>query len=146
MKVTALINNVSRVARMVELSEGDIYKRIKERTDSYGGGAKIYFGRVMSIVATDESSAIEVFEFATSWDGEDPVKRVFSSDEDLHITSCSLEEFSTELSTILSKMQRNIDIEETKLENNLRIYAYAKKTLGDVGGKVIEEKRAYVEA
>jgi|GEM_PF-3225920 len=106
-EVKHFITAKSDVISIVTLSEGNVYKRLS--TPSYGAD-KVVFGIVDSLQNNGTEAYISVLEFDPSEYGGGTLKStVFSSEKEVNIFPCTVEDWQAALASNRNALARQAD-------------------------------------
>lgn len=112
MKSKIVFKDSAEIAKVVELSVGDSYKRLKkEYSDSY----KSVYGVITDIVNNGEVVMVSTLEVEADWSSVSVSAQTFSDDSDLVLFQVTEEE----IDVIMQKMVRNAENDITSAEGRL---------------------------
>lgn len=145
MKTQTLVQDSAQIVRVVTLAEGDIYKRVDNK--STYSEAKLSFGVVTSIMNNGESVAVTALE--VQFDGYNSASvrnRVFTADEDLQLFPATRGELLAHREDVMRAMRRAKESAESSLEEAIRRFEHAETVFGHMAAALDAPQVLEVEA
>ena len=105
MQTKSIVQASANVIRIVNLKQGDIYKRYEE--SSYGDD-KVHYGIVNSINNNGDNTFIEATEFKVSYSKMEATMRIFSGKKDIAIFPASVDDLQEDFGRCLRNTQDEI--------------------------------------
>jgi len=113
MQVQTLIQPQAEIVNIIQLREGDVYKRLQEGV--YGGTDEIKFGVVTGVVNNGTQSAITALEYAASYNSVTVEHKTFSGTKELAIFPANPIEFAEHIDSLLNALDNGIADKERDL-------------------------------
>ena len=105
MQTKSIVQASANVIRIVNIKQGDIYKRYEE--SSYGDD-KVHYGIVNNINNNGEETFIEATEFAVSYSKMEAKTRIFSGKKDISIFPATIEDLQEDFGRCLRNTKEEI--------------------------------------
>jgi hypothetical protein len=109
-KVETLVRDSAEVVRIVQLSPGDVYKRLVKQ--SYETTYSIRLGVVQDVVSNGEQTAVTALEFDYAYSSATPRIEVFANDSDLQLFAATPEEIRTYFAEVFASARRQVQAAE----------------------------------
>lgn len=110
MKVEVLVKDSAQVVRIIQLSPGDVYKRLVKQ--SYETTYSIRLGVVQDVVSNGEQAAITALEFDYAYSSATPKIEVFGDDSDLQLFAATPEEIRAYFGEVFASARRQVQAAE----------------------------------
>lgn len=104
MKVQTVVKDSAEIVRIVQLSPGDVYKRLVKQ--SYETAYSLRVGIVQDVLNNGERIAVTALEFEHSYSSAVPKIEVFGDDTDLTLFAATPDEVRVYLGEILEAARR----------------------------------------
>lgn len=121
MRTETLIKDSAQVIRIVELSAGDVYKRLVKET--YGETWKIKIGIVQDVISNGERAALTALEFDTGYNTATPKIEVFADESDLHLFTATPAEVESHFTDVRDAARRAVESAQDSLDKAEKIFA-----------------------
>lgn len=105
MQTKSIVQASANVIRIVNLKQGDIYKRYEE--SSYGNDS-VHYGIVNSINNNGDETFIEATEFKVSYSRMEATMKVFSGKKDIAIFPASVDDLQEDFGRCLANTRDEI--------------------------------------
>lgn len=105
MQTKSIVQASANVIRIVNLKQGDIYKRYEEA--SYGSD-KVHYGIVNSINNNGDETFIEATEFSVSYSKMEAQMKIFSGKKDIAIFPASVDDLQEDFGRCLTSTKEEI--------------------------------------
>lgn len=131
MKIQNMMKPSAQVVRIVNLSKGDVYKRVEK--SSYGE-PKLLLGVVREVLVSEEETTVIGVEYQVNYGSVTVNEKVMTGDTDALIYPATPEEVAAESERMREMLERKISEQEVALEKarkDLERFAGTEKALID---------------
>lgn len=132
MKASTLVQANASVVTVVNLAEGDVYKRMEKK---YDDSFELKFGIVTGVMANGEHVGITALEFDSSYGSLDVQLKTFGSNTDLTIFHAEPDEVQAHFDRLIEHGDQAVASKKrelSKLENHL-VQVHKVKAMGLAG-------------
>lgn len=129
MKIQNMMKPSAQVVRIVNLSKGDVYKRVEK---SNYGEPKLLLGVVREVLLSEEETTVIGVEYHVSYGSVTVNEKVMTGDTDALIYPATPEEVAAESERLRETLEKRIQDKEAELEKarkDLTRFASTEKAL-----------------
>lgn len=113
MQITSIVKPTAQIGRVVELAEGDVYKRVER--SSYD--TKLVHGVITGILTDGENTTVTAIEYVPGGYSSNEVKqKTFTDQDDVAIYPADPDEFRMAIDDLESSQQRAVESARGTLE------------------------------
>jgi len=113
MQTKTLVQATANIVTIVNLAEGDVYKRITK--SDYERDYKMFMGVVTSVMHNGEEAAITAIEFEEEYSRVNVKNKIFAADSEMQLYSTTPEEVSAHLGTLAKLAREDVKRKATEL-------------------------------
>lgn len=145
MRTETLIKDSAQVVKIVELSTGDVYKRLVK--EAYSSETyKIKLGIVQDVISNGEQAALTALEFETGYGSVKPKIEVFADESELHLFAATPDEVHAYFDELEQVARRQLNTAAEALEQAEKVSASVSQArrISLSAPKVVHDVRAEI--
>lgn len=113
MQITSIVKPTAQFGRVVELAEGDVYKRVERSTYD----TKLVHGVITAILTDGENTTVTAIEYAPGGYSTNEIKqKTFTDQDDVAIYPADPDEFRMAVDDLDAAQQRAVEVARGTLE------------------------------
>jgi hypothetical protein len=114
MEARTLVQASAQIVTVLGLREGEVYKRLEPK--STYKEAKLYFGKITSVMNNGQESAIVALEYEAGFRAVTVTRKVYSGDSEIQLFPASVEEFQSHIEELRAASIAGVTAAQEALE------------------------------